>query len=96
MECKWFKSIIKESWFIRCINNYYIKKYITYESPDVIFMEETKLEQNDKNYERLLKGYTGYINCCSPVVKVGYSGVALFSRNLPNSVFFGIGKSEVF
>ena len=56
---------------------------------DIFSLQETKLQEGqiDLNFE----GYYGYWNYA---VKKGYSGVAVFTKEKPNSVFLGLGIEE--
>ena len=62
-------------------------EFLKAEAPDMICLQETKMQQEQADFE--FPGYYEYWN--SSIVKKGYSGTALFSREEPQSVTFGIG-----
>lgn len=60
---------------------------------DVFCLQETKLqeEQIDENMKKIFQNYYDYWNCA---VKKGYSGTAVFSKQKPLKVMYGIGIEE--
>ena len=56
---------------------------------DIFCIQETKMQEGqiDLNYA----GYTTYLNSA---IKKGYSGTAIFTKEKPLSVTYGIGKEE--
>lgn len=62
------------------------KKY----KPDIMCFQETKCT-SDQLPEKILnyKNYTSYFN--SPILKKGYSGVAIYSKIKPKKVEYGMG-----
>lgn len=63
--------------------------FMTKESPDVMCLQETKLQEGQIDLD--LPGYFQYWNYA---VKKGYSGTALFTKTEPLSVTYGIGIKE--
>ncbi len=59
------------------------------ENPDVICIQETKMQKEQANFE--LNGYFEYWNSAD---KKGYSGTAIFSKIEPISVSYDIGVEE--
>lgn len=68
------------------LNKNAIYNFINQYVPDILCINETKInqEQFDKGPIEI-KGYSGYWNFCK--VSAGYSGVAIFSKFLPLSIF---------
>lgn len=64
--------------------------FLEREKPDAICLQETKMQREQGNFS--FPGYLEYWN--SATVKKGYSGTALFSRDEPLSVTFGIGEED--
>ncbi|MGO9147912.1 MAG: exodeoxyribonuclease III [Desulfomonilia bacterium] len=58
-------------------------------NPDILCLQETRVSQHEINVP--LDGYHQYF---SSAKKRGYSGVAVFSRTLPESVSYGLGMDE--
>jgi exodeoxyribonuclease-3 len=56
---------------------------------DMFCIQETKLQRGDFEFEP--EGWHGYWN---DAAKKGYSGTAVFSRQLPEAVTYGIGMKE--
>jgi len=61
-------------------------------SPDIMAIQETKA-QPDQLSERLknIDGYTSYWHSAE---RKGYSGVAVYTKNLPLNVIYGIGQDQ--
>lgn len=62
----------------------------SFNNPDIVCFQETKclpeqLEEKDRN----LKGYFSYFS--SSLVKKGYSGVAIYSKQEPKKIEYGLG-----
>jgi hypothetical protein len=68
------------------LNKNALSNFINQYVPDILCINETKINQElfDKSPIEL-KGYSGYWNFCK--VSAGYSGVAIFSKFLPLSIF---------
>lgn len=64
--------------------------FLSEESPDVICLQETKMQREQADFE--FPGYFEYWN--SATSRKGYSGTAIFSKTEPLSVSFGIGVEE--
>ena len=63
--------------------------FVAGEAPDVLCLQETKLQPDQIQLE--LPGYALYWNSAE---KKGYSGTAVFTREAPLSVAYGIGVEE--
>ena len=51
------------------------------ESPDVMFLQETKLQDKDvEEWKDAIPGYTSYWTCSQKSVKLGYAGCAAFVK----------------
>lgn len=62
-------------------------------APDVVFLQETKAEESQLiDAMKKPAGYTAAFNSCR--VKKGYSGVALYSTQTPDSVNFDVLPDE--
>jgi len=70
------------------------KEYIAREQPDILCLQETKVNPNDTNKWTTCFGndYESYWNCCQK--KKGYSGTAVFTKVKPDKVSYGIGVAE--
>lgn len=66
-------------------------EYIKNKNPDIIAIQEIKAtpEQINENL-RTPKGYFSYYN--PAITKKGYSGVALFTKQKPKNISFGLGN----
>ena len=64
-------------------------EFLEKENPDVICLQETKMQQEQADFD--FAGYREYWNSAE---KKGYSGTAIFSREEPISVTYGIGMEE--
>lgn len=62
--------------------------FLAAEQPDMMCLQETKLQPEQAPQ---VEGYHEYWNSAE---KKGYSGVALFSKNEPQSVTYGLGVDE--
>lgn len=64
-------------------------EWLAVENPDVICIQETKLQQGQIDIAPIeAMGYNNYWHYAQ---KKGYSGVALFSKQTPDNVLYGIG-----
>ena len=64
--------------------------FLQAEAPDVICLQETKMQREQAEFE--FPGYHEYWN--SATTRKGYSGTAVFSKEEPMAVTYGIGKEE--
>lgn len=59
-------------------------------APDILCLQETKVEPNQLPEEvRNIPSYYSYFS--HPQIKKGYSGVAIYSKERPREVFYGMG-----
>jgi len=66
--------------------------WLSEEQPDVICLQETKLQEDQYPKEVFEKlGYHSYIYCAQ---KKGYSGVAILSKQEPSFVEYGMGIAD--
>ena len=67
------------------------------QSPDFLCIQETKAhpDQLEKDFPSLFKpnGYYAYFD--SSKIRKGYSGVAIYAKNKPERVTYGLGKKEL-
>jgi len=66
--------------------------WIAYESPDILFLQETKLQ--DETLPPELKNIEGYHSYFSHAEKKGYSGTGVYTKKEPDEVSYGIGIKE--
>lgn len=67
-------------------------KFIEEEDPDVLCIQETKLQESQLTDEiAKIEGYNSYFSFAE---KKGYSGVAVFSKEKPISVLHGFGEDK--
>jgi exodeoxyribonuclease-3 len=67
-------------------------EYLAEEDPDILCIQETKLQQTQIPQEiHDLDGYHSYWNCAE---RKGYSGVAVFTKKEPLSVEYSIGDAD--
>ena len=64
--------------------------FLAGEGPDVVCLQETKMQREQADFD--FPGYHEYWNSCA--VKKGYSGTAIFSKEEPLDLRFGIGEEE--
>ena len=64
--------------------------YVAAEDPDVICLQETKLQPEQAVFE--LEGYHRYFHSAD---KKGYSGTAVFTKHEPLSVTYGVGVDDL-
>lgn len=68
----------------------FIKKY----QPDILCLQETKARPEQLPEEtRNVPGYFSYFS--HPKIKKGYSGVAIYSKEKPKEVFYGMGVKKL-
>lgn len=69
------------------------KEFFEQEDADIFCIQETKMQQDqiDEEIENIFKEYNSYWNSA---VKKGYSGTAVFTKQKPINVTYGIGKEE--
>ncbi len=72
-----------------CIGKNTFYEFLQQEAPDAICLQETKLQEGQIQVD--LPGYHQYWNYA---VKKGYSGTAIFTREEPLSVQYGLGIPE--
>ncbi len=72
-----------------CIGKNAFYEFLQQEDPDAICLQETKLQEGQIQMD--LPGYHQYWNYA---VKKGYSGTAIFTKEEPLSVQYGIGIPE--
>ncbi|WP_029323717.1 exodeoxyribonuclease III [Butyrivibrio sp. AE3004] len=86
-------SIKLVSWNVNglraCVSKGEFQKFMDSEQPDVIGLQETKLQAGQIDID--IQGYHQYWNYAE---KKGYSGTALFSKEEPINVTYGLGIEE--
>ena len=74
---------------IRAIKDKGFIEWITKEQPEILCIQETKIQENQLSDElKNIEGYYSYFSCAE---KKGYSGVATYTKQKPISVTYGIG-----
>lgn len=64
------------------------------EKPDILCLQETKAEPDQLPEDvRNVKGYYSYFS--HPKIKKGYSGVAIYTKEKPKEVFYGMGVKKL-
>ena len=71
-----------------CLNKGFLD-FFNSENADIFCLQETKCQEGQVELE--IDGYTSYWNSAE---KKGYSGTAVFTKNKPLKVTYGIGKQE--
>ena len=71
-----------------CLNKGFLD-FFNSENADIFCLQETKCQEGQVELE--IEGYTSYWNSAE---KKGYSGTAVFTKNRPLKVTYGIGKEE--
>lgn len=66
--------------------------WIIEESPDVLFIQETKIQAETLTDE--LRNIEGYHSYFSYAAKKGYSGTGVYSKIEPDEVYYGFGVEE--
>lgn len=72
-----------------CIRKNCFYEFVEEEKPDALCLQETKLQEGQVDVQ--LPGYRQYWNYAE---KKGYSGTAIFVRDEPQSVTYGMGIEE--
>jgi exodeoxyribonuclease III len=67
-------------------------EWLKTENPDIICIQETKLQQGQ--IDTALFESLGYNHYWHYALKKGYSGVAIFSKQKPDNISYGIGLSQ--
>jgi exodeoxyribonuclease-3 len=63
-------------------------------NPDIVCLQETKAEPNQLTEEtRNIPGYYSYFSF--PKLKKGYSGVAIYSKEKPKEILYGMGIKKL-
>lgn len=78
---------------LRAVMNKGFKDFFDKIDADIFCIQETKMKENqvDDNIKEIVKEYNSYWNSAE---KKGYSGTAIFSKEKPINVTYGIGKEE--
>lgn len=78
---------------LRAVMNKGFKDFFDKIDADIFCIQETKMQENqvDDNIKEIVKEYNAYWNSTE---KKGYSGTAIFSKEKPINVTYGIGKEE--
>lgn len=78
---------------LRAVVNKGFKEFFKEIDADIFCIQETKMqeEQLDENILEIFEGYNAYWNSAE---KKGYSGTAIFTKQKPLNVTYGIGKEE--
>ncbi len=78
---------------LRAVINKGFKEFFENIDADIFCIQETKMqeEQIDIEIQNIFKNYNSYWNSA---VKKGYSGTAVFTKEKPIKVTYGIGKEE--
>ena len=78
---------------LRAVINKGFEKFFKEINADIFCIQETKMqeEQIDESIKQIFKEYNSYWNSAE---KKGYSGTAIFTKNKPNKVTYGIGIEE--
>ena len=85
MKVKVMKSIV--SWNVNGLRAIVKKNFLSWleqENPDVLCLQETKLQQDQVPEE--VQGLSGYHKYFCSAQKKGYSGLALFSKEKPRKI----------
>ena len=78
---------------LRAVVNKGFKEFFKEIDADIFCIQETKMQeaQLDENILEIFEGYNAYWNSAE---KKGYSGTAIFTKQKPINVTYGIGKEE--
>ena len=82
------------SWNVNGLRAVYTKGFADFlkkENPDILCLQETKMQREQKTEDMDFDGYFDYWNCAE---KKGYSGTLILSKKEPISVSYGIGIEE--
>lgn len=74
---------------LRACMNKGFAEFLAQENPDVICLQETKMQREQGNFD-----FSGYHEYWNSAERKGYSGTAIFSKTEPLSVVYGIGIAE--
>ncbi len=75
---------------IRAVQKKGFIDWIKKENPDILCLQETKASPEQLSTDLLnIDGYTSYFS--SSIVKKGYSGVAIYTKTVPETVLSGYG-----
>ena len=77
---------------IRAIEKKGFHKSLKELNPDILALQEIKVEAG--KLEKSLTEIDGYTAYWHSAIKKGYSGVALYCRNQPLNVYYGLGNEE--
>jgi exodeoxyribonuclease III len=76
------RAILKKDFF----------KFIEEEDPDILCLQETKLQENQLTEEiTKIEGYNSYFSFAE---KKGYSGAAVYSKEKPINILHGFGENK--
>ncbi len=78
---------------LRAVINKGFKEFFENIDADIFCLQETKMQEDqiDLEIQSIFKGYNSYWNSA---IKKGYSGTAVFTKQKPIKVTYGIGKEE--
>lgn len=78
---------------LRAVINKGFKDFFKEIDADIFSIQETKMQESqlDENILQIFEGYNAYWNTAE---KKGYSGTAIFTKQKPLNVTYGIGKEE--
>ena len=78
---------------LRAVVNKGFKEFFKEIDADIFCIQETKMQeaQLDENILEIFEGYNAYWNSAE---KKGYSGTAIFTKQKPLNVTYGIGKEQ--
>lgn len=78
---------------LRAVINKGFKDFFKEIDADIFSIQETKMQEAklDENILQIFEGYNAYWNSAE---KKGYSGTAIFTKQKPLNVTYGIGKEE--
>lgn len=91
-----YKKLRLLSWNVNGIRAAYKKGFVNWfvkENPDILCLQETKAHPEQLTDDLLnINGYKSYFS--SSIVKKGYSGVAIYTKQEPDKVEHGFGISK--
>ena len=73
------------------LNKGALQEYVLESNPDILCLQETKAQQDQVELGMEFSEYEVFFNSA---VKKGYSGTAIFTKEKPLSVEYGIGIEE--
>jgi exodeoxyribonuclease-3 len=77
---------------IRAVQKKGFLDWFAQENPDILCLQETKAER--EQLDDALVNVPGYTSFWCSAEKKGYSGVAVYTKQAPKSVEYGLGKPE--